>query len=425
MDSRPKAGRQPAYYYGWNIVGLTVLAQMAAYGIAINCLSLYLPLWSQDLNAPVSLLAFCYTAPAAVFCLLGPLTGYCADRFSIRIMLALGLAGAAVSFALASQVTHAWQLIAIFATIAPASMVVSGFVPCQTLISRWFERRRGMAIGLCALGQSLAGALLPPVLAVALPAIGWRQLFLFVAAFLAVVCVPLALLVVRDRPRQGEGQGLEFTREHVAPVATAAAMNVKQILTRSNFWILVTCYVSAGLISSGFLVNLAPMVASENLESTDAAALLSILSITALGTKLLAGYALDRVGPRAVLIAILAMGTGGMVVLLLVPGFAGLLTATFLIAGCLAIIVPMVATAGREFGPAVVGRVMGLLAAVGVIGVTGPPLMAYMRETTGGYDAPLMMLAVLGVVSIFIASRLKFQAASVSAVPAVSGAPTG
>lgn len=409
--------RTGGYYYGWNIVGITVLGQLASFGIAINCLSLYLPGWSRDLHAPVSLLAFCYTAPGTVFCLLGPLTGYVADRFSVRWMITTGLVGVSILFVLASRVTAAWQLITLFATIAPISMVIAGYVPSQVLVARWFERRRGMAIGLSALGQSMAGAILPPILAIALPALGWRTMFLVIAAFIACVCAPAAALFLRDRPKPGQGQGFEFIEKPPGHVK-AAEVTTRMILSRPNFWIVAICSVTAGFMSAGFLVNIGPMAASENLSPGQAATLLAVLSLTALGAKLVAGYAIDRLGGRLVLCTILALGATGMVVVQVIVGFNGMLLGALLIASTGGAIVPVAATVAREFGADAVGRAMGLIAFCGVIGVTAPPIVARMREVTGGYHAPLVMLTIMGVIAMLTATLLRQNKAQPILAPA-------
>lgn len=391
-----RAASRGGYYYGWNIVGITVLAQLASFGIAINCLSLYLPVWSHDLHAPISALAFCYTAPGTVFCLLGPLTGHAADRLSVRWMITLGVLGVALLFALASQVTHAWQLIALFSTLAPVSMVIAGFVPCQVLVTRWFERRRGAAIGLSALGQSLAGAILPPILAVAMPAMGWRHLFQVIAGFIAFVCAPAAALLIRDRPKPEEGRGVEFAETTAEAKAAQPHITIGAILKRRNFWVLGISSVLAGFMSSGFLVNLAPMAANQGLSTAQAGSLLAVLSLVTLGAKLVAGFAIDRLGGRIVLGAVLALGTAGVGLAQVAHGYNGLLAESVLIAACGASIVPIATLVAREFGPEVVGRAMGMVTFLGVVGVTAPPIVAAMREATGGYHAPLMLLTVLG-----------------------------
>lgn len=421
MDGAQTARRGAHYYYGWNIVALTVLAQLASFGIAINCLPLYLPIWSQDLHAPVSALAWCFTAPGMVFCLSSPAAGYAADKLSVRWMISLGLAGIALLFLLSSLVTAAWQLIALFATLAPVSMVIAGFVPCQALVSRWFERRRGMAIGLSAFGITLAGAILPPVFALALPAIGWRALFQIVAAFIAFVCVPLCVLLLRDRPREDEGQGFELSA--ATPGAEAAsAVTIKSILARPNFWFLGAASVLIGFVSSGFLVNLASIAANAGMTTAATGALLSGFSLAALGATLGAGLLSDRLGGRVVLIAIVVCCTAGIAIAQFIPGATGVIVGALLLAVGGAAPPPTVALIAREFGAGAVGRAMGMIALLGVLGVTAPPVVASLHEATGGYSTAFLALIGVGVVALLVVMLLRDPRAAPAAVEAQAAA---
>jgi MFS family permease len=106
------------------------------------------------------------------------------------------------------------------------------------------------------------------------------------------------------------------------------------------------------------------------------------------------------------------MGAAGVIVVQLIPGYAGLLIGTLLIASSSASIVPIATTVAREFGAESVGRVMGMITFLGVIAVTAPPIVAFMNEVTGGYHAPLVMLSVMGAVSALAAVLLNERKAA-------------
>ncbi|WP_091737718.1 MFS transporter [Phenylobacterium immobile] len=389
-----------AYYYGWNIVAVTALCQAASFGVAINCLSLYIPAWSRDLAAPVSTLALCYTVSGGLFCLLAPAAGAAADRLSVRIMMVLGLLGVAGLFGLAALVTNAVQLIALFATIAPVSMVIAGSLPSQVLVSRWFDRRRGLAIGLSAMGLTVAGAVLPPILALAIPILGWRALFLVIAATLACLCAPIAFLGLRDRPAGARGAERELEVSRASATVVTDRLTSRAILVQPVFWRLARIYVVGGFMSSGVLVNMAPLALNRGLTTQDAAALLSAFSLCTLATKLAAGFAIDRFGGRIVMMAILACGVAGVLALKFAGGFAALLGGVVLVAGCGAMTVPVATLAARQFGAVSFGRAMGMIVMAGLGAAFAPPIVAFLRERTESYDAPLWGLAVIGVAAL-------------------------
>lgn len=405
------------YYYGWNIVALTAMSQAASYGIALNCLSLYIPNWSRDLGVPVSVLTFCYTVTGVGFCLLGPLAGAMADKRSVRIMMTLGLLGVAALFALASQVTHAWQLIGLFATVAPVAMILAGVLPSQLLVSRWFQKRRGVALGFSTMGQTLAGAILPPVLGIILPLIGWRSLFLWIAAFLVLICAPVAFLLLRDWPTNERGVATELSGDRAGGgAAVTQSLTTREILSRRNFWVLLLASVMANFMSAGVSVNIAPLMLSRNFTIVEAGTLISALSLGALGYKLAAGYAIDRFNGRAVLLSILLTGIAGVIVLRFAHGYPVILLGVLLVAGCAGFAVPVATLLAREFGAASFGRAMGLILFAGAIAVFAPPIVAFMREATQSYDAPMLVLALVGTAAAIVASFFRDPKAPASSV---------
>lgn len=402
---------RPAYYYGWNIVATTALCQAASYGVVINCLSIYIPGWSQDLNVPASFLTLCYTVAGVIFAVLAPLAGAASDRFSVRVMMTIGVLGVALLFGLASMVTEAWHLIALFATVAPFAMIVSGSLQAQLLVSRWFERRRGLAIGICALGQTAAGALLSPALAAGISAIGWRTLFLVLAAALACLCAPLVYLLLRDQPRTERGVDSELPSALDAHAdGPREATATREILSRPNFWVLAVCATSASLMFSGVMVNMSPLAISRGLSATEAAGLLSLFSLTALCTKLVAGFAIDRIGGRIVMVAIFSCGVAGVILLRFAGDYVALLSGVLLVAGCGAITVPVATLVAREFGAASFGRAMGAIILVSLVSFLAPTMVAYLREVTQSYDAPFTLLAGAGILAIATASIFRPKA---------------
>lgn len=399
MNGKYKIGSS-RYYYGWNIVAVTALSQAASFGIAINCLSLYIPYWSRDLAAPASLLTICYTVNGGGYALLAPLAGVVADKRSVRFMMTAGLLGVALLFALASQVQHAWQLLGLFAVLAPASMVVAGHLPSTVLVSRWFERRRGLAIGFSTMGQTIAGAVLPPVLGILLPLVGWRPTFLIISGFIAFVCAPIVLLILRDRPSEEHRHETEFNITQATGATNAPAKSVQEILKNRNFWILLIVSVLGGFMSAGISVNIAPLMLSRGFTVAEAGTLIAALSLGALGYKLMAGYAIDRLNGGLVLALVVITGIAGVIVVRLGASYPMLLLGVLLVAGCAGLGVPIATLVAREFGAASFGRAMGMILLGSVVAVFAPPVVAFIRESTGDYDVPLVILAAGGVIAL-------------------------
>ena len=198
-------GRPRGWYHGWTIVALCILLQASANGLTYNAFSLFLRDWSAQLHAPVSQFHLSVAAMALVAALAAPGVGILADKYPARRLFVIGLLGIAVFYFLIGSVGAVWQITALYGLLAPFALVLSTAVPANALISRWFRRRLGLALGLSAFGIGMAGVLLPPLVAAVLPTAGWRLIWKVSGVLVAVIVVPLVLLIVRDRPSEQEG----------------------------------------------------------------------------------------------------------------------------------------------------------------------------------------------------------------------------
>ena len=395
------------YYYGWNIVVLTGLCQTVSLGIAINCLSLYIPYWSKDLSVPISVLALCYTLNSIGYCLLAPVTGAWTARVSVRRMMTVGLLGIACLFALASQVRQAWQLLTLFATVAPVSMILSGGLTSQVLVARWFDNRRGLALAISTIGQIVAGIVLPPLFGRIIPLIGWRPLFMFIAAAIAIAFTPIAYFVLRDRPTNEMIPHGEFPEVVQTPDGQrhqhqehGKVSSYRKLLTDRRFWLVAVINTMGMVVSGVMIVNIAPIALDRGLSPPEAGTLIAIFSVAAAANKIIAGYAIDKVAGRVVLGTIITMIIAGTLTLKVASSFIGLAFGVFLVAGSIALQVPMAALSARLFGTQNFGRVMGALLVFLAVAAFAPPLLAKIREATQSYNLPFLLLAGSGAIGL-------------------------
>jgi MFS family permease len=167
--------RPRGWYHGWNIVAVCIVSQVAANGLTYNAFSLFLRDWSRELHAPISRLQLAVAVMVLLAALISPVVGALADKYPARRLFACGLLGMSLFYLAVSMATAAWQLLTLYGLLAPLSLTLSTAIPANALISRWFVRRLGLALGLSAFGIGMAGVLLPPVVAVILPTVGWRM----------------------------------------------------------------------------------------------------------------------------------------------------------------------------------------------------------------------------------------------------------
>lgn len=399
MAANTEAGRPFGWYHGWNIVAVCVLAQLAANGLAINSMSLFLGSWSHDLHAPISQLLIAMLPMAALTAVASPIVGALADKYPTRWLFGLGLAGIAIFNIAMSTVVATWQIWALYGLLYPAALVLASSIPANAVVSRWFTKRLGLALGVTAFGVGISGVVLPPLIAAGMPLLGWRGIWRLAGIIVAVGVLPLTLLVLRDRPTARDGLQSPAQQQpgHSAAGAAAAAPDLRwgDILKRRNFWLLVACYLPIIAVNGGAQQNLAPIVASHGYPVTMAGTLLAVFSLAHVVSTLAFGLASDRFGnrlPLAGLAAAVALGGG----LIAFAGSLPVLVCGVILAGVgggVSTLLP--AAAAVEFGPAGVGRAFGAIMLFIPINACVPSIIAKVQETSGSYAPSFSALALL------------------------------
>ena len=416
MTVAPSAPPRRLWYYGWNIVAVMILSQIAANGLTYNAFSLFLPAWSGQLHAQISLLQLAVFLMVVLGAFMSPIAGGLIDRYSARPIFAIGLLGVALFYFGMSFVTAPWQILALYALIAPWALVLSTAVPANALISRWFVRHIGLALGLSAFGIGMGGVILPPLIAWALPLVGWRAIWQIGAAILVLVVTPLVVVTLRNRP--SEREGLDYMtgagsaarpHGHGHAAAGQGGLGWREVLSRRNFWLLVGIYLPMLALYGGCGQNLAPYVASHGLKPTTAGLLLSVLSFSHIIATLALGLVSDRFGNRLPFFGLAVIMIAGAVLLAFGPGLPAIALACALI-GFGGGLYPLLASAmAAEFGADNFGRAYGLSMLFLPVMALAPFMVAKIRETTGSYTSAFLIIAgvvaISGVLSLLLRER--------------------
>jgi MFS family permease len=420
--------RSGRWYHGWNIVAVCILSMTVANGLTFNALSLFLKPLAADLHTQISSLTLGIGGMVFVCSLLSPVFGILADKLPARRLLAIGLAGMSLFYLGISFITAAWQFLALYWGVASVSLTLSAAIVTNPVISRWFVRRRALALSLSAFGMGLAGVLLPPLVARLLPTIGWRLIWRGGAVFTAVVCVPLVLWLVRDRPTAAEGRhymtgdtavgGGHSGHGHGAVGANQLAW--REVLSRKNFWLLLGIYLPMVGLNGSVIQNIGPMSAKQGFSVQTGGTLLAILSLAhVLGTPVL-GVLSDRVGNRLsfVLVAV-TLVTGAVMLALSSTPFA--ITLACVLIGFGGGWFPLLGAAiANEFGADNVGRAYGLCMLFLPLSTSAAFILAKTQERTGSYAPALLgmagLVAVSGVLSLMLRERRPLPTAPVVAV---------
>jgi MFS family permease len=376
--------------------------------LTYNAYSLFLRDWSEQLHAPISRLQLPIAGMALVAALLSPMVGALADKYPARRLFGWGLFGMAIFYLAISAVTAAWQIAALYAFLAPLALCLSTAVTANALISRWFVRRLGLALGLSAFGIGMAGVLLPPLIAATLPTVGWRVIWRAGGLVVVLLVLPLVVAIARNRPAQSEGNyylsGDGKPAGHPPHGASAHAagssqVSWREVAGRKNFWLLVAIYLPMMALYGGCAQNLGPYAASHGLSQQSAGALLSILSFSHVIATLVLGLVSDRFGNRLPFAGLALVMVTGAAILAFGSGLPVLGVGCALVGFGGGLFTLLAAAIAVEFGGHAVGRAFGLCMLFIPLTALAPFAIAKTQESTGSYAPALLGLATLVLVS--------------------------
>ena len=250
------------FFFGWwLLVGLFVI-YTASNGILLNTLPMFYPSlmaefgWSEaEVTRPAALFFF-----ASGF--MSIISGFFLDRFSVKRIMLIGLAGMVAALGYYSSISSLGGLMTIYFVFA-AGLAMGGLLPSMLLLTRWFVRLRGIAIGILLLAASLGGMVFPPIVAQRLALNGWRQTVMELAIISAVMMIVPVLFLVRNYPRdmglQPDGEAAPSDTAKTGPAtdgptlmdAVKSPLFYLLVFTTATLWVCVTGVINHQTIYLG------------------------------------------------------------------------------------------------------------------------------------------------------------------------------
>lgn len=360
--------------------------------LPFNVLPLVMGPISQEFGWDFAATSAGVTVFGIIAALLAPFYGALSDRFGVRLvvlwsLLAFGLVFGSFYFLPASKTGYL-----LFWAALGAIGIGSTPVTWSRAISMWFNRHRGLALGIMLLGTSLAAMVVPQIAQTAIAAGGWRLAFPVVALLPLIVAIPITLLWFRE-PRPEE------CPEGVADAnGVVFGSTLGEAVGGYRFWVLLASILFTALAYGGAHIHIAQIVGLHGFPGEIAASVLGVVAIGILTGRLLVGFLFDRFWapgiafPALLLPAIacwLLMGTDATLSHVVIGGFL-----LGFAAGTESDVIAYLAA--KYFGMAHYGRIYGVLYMPFAIGSAISPIVYGMvRDQTGSYD--LILAAAMGL----------------------------
>jgi MFS family permease len=316
-----------------------------------------------------------------------------------------------------SLVEASWQFFIFYGILAALGMGGTTVPLFAALMSKWFERGRGLAVSMGLAGSCMGQFILVPAFTVLVLRYGWRTSYFCIGLVMLMVIVTLALVVIKGDPHDlglepwGHENGVNERKDKDRKVTdfNSQDLRLRDAMKTYSFWLFAAVMFVCG--SGDFLVttHLIPMVTDYNIPATTAGNMLAWLGLMSLPGILIAGPLSDRIGNKIPIILTFLMR---FALFILILKFQGLVSFYFFACAfgfTLLITAPLNALlVGKLYGFSHVGLLSGFITTIHHL---GGGFWAYLGgeifDRTGSYELAFILSAIMALVAVLCTILIK------------------
>jgi MFS family permease len=330
-----------------------------------------------------------------------PILGHMMDRWSIRRVALPGLVIYAVCLGLVGVAPRLFWVFTVIYALAETTSAIQTPLGYAKAISAWFDRRRGLALGVAMAGVGLGGSLIPQVANLLVTRIGWRGAYASLALLTLVIAFPAVALWIRE-PQPGEGE-----RGATAAVAGLPGLDSREAIGLARFWVLAAVFFLVAVAINGAVAHVIPLLTDHGVSRAAATAIFGLFGLATLAGRLLAGYLVDRIFAPYVASVFFLAPIAGFVLLASAAGPLPALGVVLFGLGLGTEIDLMAFLVSRYFGQRAFGELYGYFFMVfGLGSAVGRFIGGYVYDLTGSYNAALTGAGAALVLAVILVNRL-------------------
>ena len=387
--------------YAWLRLAAS-LALMTLGGAGMYIVTVALPPIQAEFGVGRSDASLPYTLTMIGFGLGGILMGRLADRFGVVVPVLIGTFCLGTGFIAAGFAGSLWQFALVQGLLIGFLGCSATFAPLVADTSLWFNRRRGIAVAICASGNYLGGALWPPVVQHFFDSAGWRQTYIGVGVFCIAAMLPLTLMLRRRPP------GLA----PAAPGAAAGAPRDLGLRPALLLGLLCTAGVACCVAMSMPQVHIVALCGDLGFAAARGAEMLSLMLGFGIVSRLTFGWISDRIGGLRTLLLGSTLQAVALALFLPADGLTSLYVVSAMFGLFQGGIVPSYAIIVREyFDPKVAGATVSVVLTSTLFGMAlGGWMSGAIFDLTGSYRAAFLNGIAWNLLNMGIAAALLLRA---------------
>lgn len=411
-----RAAARRGVHYAWVVAGATFVTMLVTAGAAGAPGVLLVPL-QKEFGWTAGEVSGAIGLRLALFGLAAPFAAALMNRFGVRAITLVSLAMITGGMGLSVLMRELWQLVLLWGVVVGIGAGLSALVLAATVATRWFERRRGLVVGLLTASSATGQLIVLPLLAQVVEAVGWRAA-VGLMCVLYVAAAGLVFLLMRNEPSELGLRPYGATAD--APPRPAASGNLlvapfaalRDASRVPLFWILFGTFFVCGATTNGLVqTHLIPLCGDLGIAATSAAGLLAIMGVFDFVGTIASGWLSDRYsnrwllfwyyGLRGLSLVYLAQSDFSLVELSIFAVFYGL--------DWIATVPPTVKLVAKHFGPAQANLVFGWVFAGHQLGAGAAAFAAGLTRTSFGSYLPAFgaagFLCFVAAVAVLLIGR--------------------
>ncbi|RXZ81641.1 MFS transporter [Paenibacillaceae bacterium] len=416
--------RNSRFYYGWIVVAIGFLTLVVAAAISSVPSVLMLSL-EQEFGWERSTVSAASSIRILLYGLMGPFAAALMARFGITKIMLISAVLLIVSIGLTPFMTEAWQYILLWGGLIGLGSGALSNVLGITIANRWFNKHKGLVIGLLTAGAATGQLLFLPLLAKATDALGWRfAIYLIMGAL--VLLIPVIAIGMREHPSTiglavlGEDKVVQ-PKPFIGNLFTTPFVVLGSAAKSGTFWLLAGTFFLCGFSTNGLIgTHLIPACGDFGIPIVIAAGLLALMGLFDLVGTTMSGWLTDRFdsrwllfwyyGLRGLSLIFLPYALGlGYTQLLIFSVFYGL--------DWIATVPPTAKLSSDAFGKEKAGMIFGWIF---VAHQAGAAVAAYgagvVRELLGSYTTAFVAAGFLCLLAALLSLRIRKQHSQTASV---------
>lgn len=318
-------------YYGWVILFVSYMIMFFTAGLS-QAFGVFLVPMTSDFGWDRSSFALALSIFAVVSGIVPPVAGRLADRYGPRIVLTVGAGLNAGGMVLMAFTPNLWYAYIVYGGIIGLGFGIAGQSANAALLSRWFVKRRGMALSLSSTGLGMGQLILVPFATLLIVHASWRIAFLVTGA-ISFLLVPLCIVLLRrseppvDHAEVHEPVRVANTATNQAspaddlPATGCLASEVIRRQTRAafrsrSFWLLGGGFMGCGFTIYLLMTHVAALAVDRGISAQQAGTALGLVGGTGIVSGVIVGSLSDRIGRKHLLAGLYLLRAAAVVVLM-------------------------------------------------------------------------------------------------------------